>query len=352
MADERHPAPTVAAPAPAAAKPAPAAPAIPAPLLEAAQLHAAGDPLGASKKLEAALKTGGKFGNFTDNLWLALFEVLQDLNRRDAFDKLALTYAQHFEKSPPTWSEAAAAAIATTPAGVVLFRVPPELTTAVGPALKDLMQQARTCQTMEIDVSGVTTVDDAGATLAIRAIKALRDAKRETVLIGAENLAFRLSQTLEVMERRNEPQWHLLIAMYDSLGDQNAFEDAAVNYAVTFEVSPPSWEVRDRSNVRKSASPPVSAPTPPAGPALVGEVCSPCATIIQAITAKGAGDIMVDASQLKRIEAAAADEILACLKKSKEAGATITVSGLPPLPYILLTHHHWAEVATLKQRKL
>ena len=58
-----------------------------------------------------------------------------------------------------------------------------------GFALKDLMQQARTCQTMEIDVSGVTTVDDAGATLAIRAIKALRDAKRETVLIGAENLA-------------------------------------------------------------------------------------------------------------------------------------------------------------------
>ena len=278
--------------------------------------------------------------------------MLQDLKRREAFDKLAITYAQHFEKSPPTWVEEAAPVIQADAAGVVVFRVPAQLDAGIGPSLKDLMQQARTCQTMEIDVSLVTTVDDAGATLALRAIKALRDAKREIVLIGAENLATRLSQTLEVMEKRNEPQWHLLVAMYDSLDDQEAFEEAAVNYAVTFEVSPPSWEVRDRSQIRKSAVAPAAAAPPPTGPALCGEVRAPCATLIQAITAAGTGDITIDANGLKRIDVAAAAEIFACLKQCKEAGATITVSGLPPLPFILLTHHHWADIASLKQRKL
>lgn len=347
--DDRHPAAPAAAPQAVTAPPA-----VPAPLIEAAELHAAGDTLGASKKLEAALRSGGKFGAYADLLWLGLFEVLQDLKRRDAFDKLALTYAQHFEKSPPTWIEEASSGIEANGAGVVVFKVPAHLDAAIGPALKELMQQARTCQTMEIDVSQIASVDDAGATLALRAIKALRDAKREVVVIGAEGLAAHLTQTLEVMDKRNEPQWHLLIAMYDSLGNQEGFEEAAVNYAVTFEVSPPSWEVRDRSKVRNTPGSTAATPqaaTTHSGPNLSGEVRAPCASIVQAINA-AESNIAIDASGLKRIEIPAAEEILACLRQRKQAGATITINGLPPLPLILLAHHHWGEVAQLKQRKL
>ena len=36
--------------------------------------------------------------------------------------------------------------------------------------------------------------------------------------------------------------WLLLLDLYQMLGLQNEFEEAAVDYAVTYEVSPPSWE--------------------------------------------------------------------------------------------------------------
>jgi len=36
--------------------------------------------------------------------------------------------------------------------------------------------------------------------------------------------------------------WLMLLDLYQHLGMRAEFEEAAVNYAVTFEISPPSWE--------------------------------------------------------------------------------------------------------------
>jgi anti-anti-sigma regulatory factor len=347
--------PATAAP-PAAAPVAPSpppVPVVPGPLLEAAELHASGDYLAASKKLEALLKTGGKLGPFTDAAWQGLFEVLHDLKRRDTFDKLALTYAQHFEKSPPTWVEEEPAHTDSAASDVATCTLPASLDAAIGPVLKDMMQTVRPNQQLEIGLGAIQSIDDAGATLLMRALKALDGAKHRYVLAGAEHLAKRLGETLEPMDRAHEPQWLLLISLFDHLDQQDAFEDAAVNYAVTFEVSPPSWETRVRTTPRLATQPTPAGATDVSGPpALRGEVLGACTALIQQIEACADNEIVLDATKLKRIDIAAADTLLGCLKARHDAGTRITVSNVPPLPLILLSHHGWAPVATLKPQKV
>ena len=43
-------------------------------------------------------------------------------------------------------------------------------------------------------------------------------------------------------EDAETPYWLLLLEIYQALGQQETFENLAVDYAVTYEVSPPSWE--------------------------------------------------------------------------------------------------------------
>ena len=42
--------------------------------------------------------------------------------------------------------------------------------------------------------------------------------------------------------RQEKNYWALLFELYQLSGQEEAFEDSAVDYAVTFELSPPSWE--------------------------------------------------------------------------------------------------------------
>ena len=73
--------------------PAPVRQALPAALQEAATMHAAGRELEAMRRLESAIKTGEDLGDAAVRAWGGLFELLQALGRRPAFDALALTFA-------------------------------------------------------------------------------------------------------------------------------------------------------------------------------------------------------------------------------------------------------------------
>ncbi len=69
-------------------------------------MYAAGQELEAMRRLESAIKSGEDLGDSAVRAWGCLFELLQVMGRRPAFDALALTFARRFEKSPPAWSAA------------------------------------------------------------------------------------------------------------------------------------------------------------------------------------------------------------------------------------------------------
>ena len=72
---------------------------------------------------------------------------------------------------------------------------------------------------------------------------AFQKSNHEVAISGAAELAERLRAAIEVGRRDpSNAVWMLLLEIYRILGRQAAFEETSIDYCVTFEVSPPSWE--------------------------------------------------------------------------------------------------------------
>jgi anti-anti-sigma regulatory factor len=73
----------------------------------------------------------------------------------------------------------------------------------------------------------------------------LSDARKRRVPLTLEQVdAFmaRLNERLVAGDQSRAPAWLLLLELLQRHGTQEMFEERAVDYAVTFELSPPSWE--------------------------------------------------------------------------------------------------------------
>jgi anti-anti-sigma regulatory factor len=115
----------------------------------------------------------------------------------------------------------------------------------------------------------------------------------------------------------------MLLEIYQSQGLQERFEDLAVHYAVTFEISPPSWEEQR------------VAPPPPAAPALAADDASaPEAYLAQGdIKASRFADlatfievhnpVLIDCSRLARIDFISAGALLNVLSSAQRSGKHI-----------------------------
>ena len=345
------PAPRVPPPAP----PQPVRPRLPAALEEAAVMYAAGLELDAMRRLETAIKNGEDLGDAAVRAWGGLFDLLQVLGRRPAFDALALTFARRFEKSPPTWSPAVDGPhIATeSSGGRAHVSLSGALNAGIGEVLKQTMKLAATSSVVRMDLTKLVDADNNGAMLLMRAMAALKRAKKELVFGGPEHLAQILAAKMVPGERRDESMWLLLLELYQQAFRQDAFEEAAVNYAVTFEVSPPSWEALPAG----AATPPQSeeSPAPKTGGLvlhgqLLGATAADFAPLEAALTGRDESEI--DAHNLARIDAASAAQLLATLTHLSAAGKKLRIIGLSTLIAAYLETLGFTDVAELRYRAI
>ncbi|MBI2307228.1 MAG: sodium-independent anion transporter [Rhodocyclales bacterium] len=180
-----------------------------------------------------------------ERLWLMLFDLYRLTNQRTPFDALSLEYARAFERSPPAWrnshtAKPAAKAVVAVPAGTMLFKG--ELTGDNDSAFAALDQSIDKNPKLRVELTKVTAVDDLGAERLLGVLCAARKKKVDIELVGRDALAALLEARIETGRREESGCWLLLIELYQLMGKQEAFEDMAINYAVTFEMSPPSWE--------------------------------------------------------------------------------------------------------------
>lgn len=350
---EEPPAPEVAVePEPPAAPPAPLRPPLPQALADAATLYAGGHELEAMRRLEAAIKSGEDLGDSAVRAWGCLFELLQVLGRRPAFDALALTFARRFEKSPPAWSATAdeGNTATETTGGRAHVSLSGVLNASVGEVLKQTMKLAATSTLVRMDVAKLTDADNNGATLLMRAMAALKKARKEMVFGSPEHLAGILAAKLVPGERSNEAMWLLMLELYQQAFRQDAFEEAAVNYAVTFEVSPPSWEAMPQ---RHEEPPPAASPPPKAEgftlhDQLLGAGAADFAPLEAALAGRDEFDI--DARKLVRIDAASAGHLLEVLKRLHAAGKKLRIVGLSTIVAAYLETLGFDDVAVLRAR--
>jgi anti-anti-sigma regulatory factor len=306
--------------------------ALPGSLEEAAMQFANGQTEAACAALEDAVRHDD-LGKWADLGWGMLFDLYQVAGRRDAYESLALDYAARFEKSPPAWVEAVheVRGKARATAGGSHVELSGKLSTKSVEQIKQFLHLAEGSHAVRLDLSRVDDTDNAGCAILLKALQMLKKKRREFVMVGTDRLIPMLAAKIGTGKRENEETWLLLLELYQREGLQEAFEEAAVAYAVNFEVSPPSWEqaaARPRPTVVET-----EAALEPAGDRrfhLQGDVVAAGAESFANLL-EFAGDkneVAIDANQLRRMDFVSAGQLLNALAKLQTAGKHVLIFGV------------------------
>jgi len=320
---------------------------------EAAILFANGQDEVALATLEAAADAGG-LGAAADQVWAMLFDLYQIVGKRDLFDKRALDYSVKYEKSPPTWVEQAKQSLgpALTTGGTAFVAFTGALGESADKAVRQLEKIVAGNPVARVEFGKLQTVDPLGAEMLLKAMQAARKAKCELVMSGAEKLAELLKGKLEVGKREDEPLWMLLLELYQHMAQQDPFEEWAVNYAITFEVSPPSWENRPPPKKPAAMAAPAASAEPDAFP-LAGEMYSAGSDAFRQLVdfATGREHVLIDCSALKRMDFVSAGLFLNTLTNLQITGCSVTIRNPNQLLYALFGVLGINQVAHVERRK-
>jgi len=323
-------------------------PALPPDLEEAAILFANAQSAAAAATLEAAVERD----DASPRAWRMLLDVLHATGRRADFEARCIAYAARFETSPPTWRDAGGPAEAPRR---VLSTVLVPFGERIGDDTERAIEQARKAaqqkRAMILDFSALESVDPEAALPLVRLLDVLIQTRREVTVRGAARLAEAARATIE--PGRRDPctgGWQLSLLALRLLGEQGAFEDLSIDYCVTFEVSPPSWEPVPPQLSLAMGSEPIAASADrraEAAALLPGSQVEPVATAIGApgslplcgeLTGLIGGElgrlrgfaaerreVLIDARELRRLDFVAAGELLNEIVALKAAGKTVVI---------------------------
>jgi len=280
---------------------------------ESAILYANGQDAAAESLLLDSLQD---FGRHERLPWWMLFDLYQASGQEALFESIAIDYASHFETSPPAFKPLAPRQDAPPLAGVTATEIlDPVLDAAVGPRLQRLLGAG--APLVRIDLGGVRSSDSTGCALLLNALQTLRREGRELVLAGADRLMAVLRPRLAVGERgAGEAPWLLQLELLLLSNREKDFEEAAMDYCVTFEVSPPSFETLTRVST--------AAPEKVAGDRflLPAQATGDCGALLDAIDAYAAErtTLVLDCARLARIDYACATALQGRLRAYSRQG--------------------------------
>lgn len=219
-------------------------------LENAALMFAHGNATAATAALTHALDTAERAQPM---VWMCLFDLHGRSADRAAFEDLALKFVVQFERSAPAWDELAGAAGAATGMDPnSARRIKPksllrgDITDPQAPVLATLTEAAKQKSgpppRFDLDIVDLDSVSDICGLLLAGALAALRRRGAVVSFRGLDSTLRRLTTPLQAGARSHKGQWYLVLELLQWSGNNAEFEDRAVEFAVTFEISPPSIE--------------------------------------------------------------------------------------------------------------
>lgn len=299
---------------------------VPTIIEEAAVLYANGQSQEALDTLNRAIEAG-TLESWTLPAWLMRFDLYQQLGRKSEFEEKALHFVVKFERSPPAWNDLPSATTANRPGGSAHIALSGSLSSASKAAFGQMLKASERHPKLHLDFAKLEGADAEGCQLLLDTLATLRKAKKE-VYISGEARAFELLRA-RIAEGGATPLWLLLLDLYQQLGMQEEFEELAVDYAVTFEVSPPSWEARAR----------VEPPPPPAPVGggerddsddsyrLEGDIAGEQEALFADLQkyVKQANPVLIDLSRTRRIDFINAGRLLHLIEKARESKRAVVL---------------------------
>jgi ABC-type transporter Mla MlaB component len=222
-------------------------------LEDAAIRYANGDDTGAAESLIGALNSDNLRPDLAEVWMSALFDLYRATGQQSRFDSVALEFADRFGRSAPAWfsmpdmlsrSKSSAAApsgrATSSAASPADWSSPAQLDTA---GLEELQALMRVPGTLVLDWQALAAISlDAVPHLA-RIVAQWCVTPAVLVFRGQTSLERALLALTPSGDRSVDPMcWQLRMDALRIMRLQDAFELVALDYCVTYEVSPPSWQ--------------------------------------------------------------------------------------------------------------
>lgn len=312
-------------------------------LENAALLYASGQAELARKTLEQGVATDHD-ARLSSLAWLALFDIYQRAGDRAAFDQLAMQYVVQFERSSPPWNDAAKPSEgAKTTAGGYLA-IAGKLSAASAAQLDGLKRAIeRKVPLARIDMASVTGFDDEGAKLLAQALAHARAAKFSLILQRPDKLRAAIEAMVKRGRDAGEGVWLLSLELMQWFHDQAAFDDRAIEYAIAFEQSPPSWEPPPKIDAPAQAAP--AAEEEAEAPAAQGDMLTWTGVLAGSAApqlaqlnefAQGRAVVPIDLAGIDRIDFVCAGTLLNLINRIESQRRAVQLAGVSPIVRALL----------------
>ena len=177
--------------------------------------------------------------------WLALFDLLQRQKDRVAFDRLAMQYVMQFERSAPAWEEGSGDKPTAASPRIVggAIAVTGKVTASSVTQIEGLRRAvSNKMHGGRLDLMSVIDFDDTGARLLANALAEARRSGLGLQLLKGSKLDNAINNAVARGRAAGEGAWLLALELLQWTNDRAAFEDRAIEFAMAFELSPPSWE--------------------------------------------------------------------------------------------------------------
>jgi len=330
---------------------------------EAAVLYASNHPDAAIALLRSEIKDAA--GRNNKQAWLMLFDLYQVGPDRAEFDALSMLFTVKFEQSPPVWLEGAGdsndprrnqnrerkdffALKPPSPGGEI---------SAV--EIEKFLAFAESMGTVRLDVAKVTAIGPEEALLFANALAHLRAKKLPMWFNHLDGLEKVLRAAFnEKATESQKPYWQLLFEILILEGKAQEFEDLGMQYAVAFEVSPPSWEVYVNPVAEAVSKAPNAAPqqeraTHEAGFNLKGVVSTGSANQMAELNdyAAARSEIVIEMGKVLRVDFGFTAAFFDVVKAIQLAGKRVILTNLNELNAALLEAMGVNRYAILVRRK-
>ena len=281
-----------------------------------------------------------------NDVWRALLDFYRATGDAEKFGAASTRYAQRLKRPGPEWvslrslaRDAAQAGFDALPDGALEVPAPPQsqadwrcpevLSRA---SLAELTRAlAAAGPVWEMDWSALTAIEPDAAPPLRALFNHWADSPVQLRFSGTDQLLAVLGQAAPTGDRDVDVTWwQLRMAVLRTVHEPDMYELAALNYCITYEVSPPPW-VDPRGSytgVNDGAAPTAQQQASPAAPsraALVGQLSGDCRPLLQRLDAELTQALMpaVSCAALLRVDLEAARALIDWVAGHEEQGRRI-----------------------------
>ncbi|WP_367847742.1 hypothetical protein [Rhodoferax sp. WC2427] len=362
-------------------------------LEEAAIRFANGDIAGAEEALLTLLRQH-PVPPARGEVWAALFDLYRATNQQDRFDTEAIDFAGRFGRTAPAWfsipdqaglppESIALPNVAAAGHGGSFTWACPAVLSATSVASLQAALQLRAPASVQIGWASLGVVDSSAVPGLVEVFETWAEQPVQLVFADVEHLQDVLKGHTMSGDATAHPQWwRVRLALLRILHSQDAFDMVALEYCITYEVSPPAWQAalcsfvvldapdkvgpretvgvstfgssdfKDSDAGIRTLSPGLST-APVSRGALSGLVLGDASQALAVVDAQSGGSalVVVACDTLVRIDFSAAGSVLNWTAEQHAAGRQVQFTGLHRLAAIFFNVIGINENATVVPRR-